>query len=253
MNEFVYATRAHSPDLILTDAGATLRSVTGHLGTVRLVVDVATGQVVQRLAYDPWGIVLDDTAPGLQPFGYAGGIGDADTGLVRFGARDYDPGKGRWAARDPLRFGGGDSNLFTYAKGNPLRWIDPAGTDIKLAGGAAGDLVGHRKLCVVPKDPTRLAQCYSFKSSPDPLAGLRGSRPSWLALARGIHQGVVYEDDNAMGEILQSLDTTAAQDEVALKFLDNMRGERGLYMLGVHSCREWADNRFDDLVTRLQP
>jgi hypothetical protein len=30
----------------------------------------------------------NDTAPGLQPFGFAGGLYDSDTGLVRFGARD---------------------------------------------------------------------------------------------------------------------------------------------------------------------
>ena len=30
------------------------------------------------------------TQPGLSPFGFAGGLYDDDTGLVRFGARDYD-------------------------------------------------------------------------------------------------------------------------------------------------------------------
>ena len=32
--------------------------------------------------------------PGYQPFGFAGGLADA-LGLVRFGARDYDPRAGR--------------------------------------------------------------------------------------------------------------------------------------------------------------
>ena len=44
----------------------------------------------QRLDYDPYGVVLTDTNPGFQPFGFAGGLYDPDTGLVRFGARDYD-------------------------------------------------------------------------------------------------------------------------------------------------------------------
>ncbi|MCB9610787.1 MAG: hypothetical protein H6716_29655, partial [Polyangiaceae bacterium] len=35
------------------------------------------------------------------PFGFAGGIHDADTGLVRFGARDYDAVTGRWTSKDP--------------------------------------------------------------------------------------------------------------------------------------------------------
>jgi hypothetical protein len=35
--------------------------------------------------------VTADTNPGFQPFGFAGGLYDQDTKLVRFGARDYDP------------------------------------------------------------------------------------------------------------------------------------------------------------------
>jgi RHS repeat-associated protein len=37
---------------------------------------------------------------------------DEDTGLVRYGARDYDAYTGRWTARDPALFGGGTSNLY---------------------------------------------------------------------------------------------------------------------------------------------
>ena len=53
-----------------------------------------TGAVVQRIDYDEFGVVTQDTNPGFQPFGFAGGIYDPDTGLTRFGARDYDPGSG---------------------------------------------------------------------------------------------------------------------------------------------------------------
>ncbi|MDS4031603.1 MAG: hypothetical protein RKO66_16235 [Candidatus Contendobacter sp.] len=35
-----------------------------------------------------------DTSPGFQPFGFAGGLYDKDTGLVRFGARDYGAADG---------------------------------------------------------------------------------------------------------------------------------------------------------------
>ncbi len=45
--------------------------------------------------YDDWGRVINDTNLGFQPFGFAGGLYDRDTGLVRFGARDYDPETGR--------------------------------------------------------------------------------------------------------------------------------------------------------------
>jgi RHS repeat-associated protein len=73
--------------------------------------------------------VVLDTNPGFQPFGFAGGLHDRDTGLVRFGARDYDPVTGRWTTRDPKGFGGGDTNLYRYAHGDPVNRIDTTGRD----------------------------------------------------------------------------------------------------------------------------
>jgi len=100
VSTFVYASRSNVPDL-MHKAGNTYRLVSDHLGSVRLVVDVADGTIAQRLDYGPFGRVLLDTNPGFQPFGYAGGLYDLHTGLVRFGARDYDPETGRWTAKDP--------------------------------------------------------------------------------------------------------------------------------------------------------
>ncbi|KYF68025.1 hypothetical protein [Sorangium cellulosum] len=81
---FVYAQRRNVPDLVIK-GGATYRILTDHLGSPRLVVDAASGQVAQRLDYDEWGNVTLDTNPGFQPFGFAGGLYDRDTRLVRFG------------------------------------------------------------------------------------------------------------------------------------------------------------------------
>ncbi|MEW6279083.1 MAG: RHS repeat-associated core domain-containing protein, partial [Candidatus Eremiobacterota bacterium] len=106
--------------------GVTYRLVRDHLGSVRLVVDAATGQVAQRLDYDPWGNVTLDTNPGFQPFGYAGGLYDPDTGLVRFGAREYDPSTGRWLTKDPLGLAAG-TNLYAYCNNDPINHVDPTG------------------------------------------------------------------------------------------------------------------------------
>jgi RHS repeat-associated protein len=129
---FVYAGGINVPALIVTPS-ATYRLVTDHLGSVRRVIDVATGAVVQELEYDSWGRVLLDTNPGLQPFGFAGGLYDPATGLVRFGARDYDAETGRWTTKDPIRFGGG-VNLFVYGGGDPIRFLDPTGFDAVAVG-----------------------------------------------------------------------------------------------------------------------
>jgi RHS repeat-associated protein len=105
----------------------TYRILTDHLGSPRLVVDSTTGAIAQRVDYDEWGVVLADSNPGFQPFGFAGGLYDRDTGLVRFGARDYEPGTGRWTNKDPILFDGGDSNVYAYVANDPVNLVDPAG------------------------------------------------------------------------------------------------------------------------------
>ena len=54
---------------------------------------------------------------------------DADTKLTRFGARDYDAETGRWTAKDPSRFSGGDTTLYGYVLNDPVNLIDPEGLD----------------------------------------------------------------------------------------------------------------------------
>lgn len=126
VSRFVYGTRVNVPILMIR-TGATYRIITDHLGSPRLVIDIATGAVAQRMDYDEWGKVLFDSNPGFQPFGFAGGLYDTDTGLVRFGARDYDAEVGRWTGKDPILFGGGDSNLYGYVLDDPINLSDPSG------------------------------------------------------------------------------------------------------------------------------
>jgi RHS repeat-associated protein len=118
----------------------TLMLSTNQVGSVQLVTDAATGSVVQRIEYDEFGRVLTDSAPGMQPFGFAGGLYDSATNLVRFGARDYDSVTGRWVARDPVRFAGG-SNLLAYLRGDGINGMDVAGF-FGVPGGATGAVIG---------------------------------------------------------------------------------------------------------------
>ncbi|XYH97796.1 RHS repeat domain-containing protein [Sorangium sp. So ce1128] len=123
---FVYGQERNVPDLIIKGA-ATYRLLTDHRGSPRLLVDTATGAVAQRIDYDEFGRVLQDTNPGFQPFGFAGGLYDLDTKLVRFGARGYDAESGRWRSKDPILFNGGDSNLYGYVVSDPINLADPSG------------------------------------------------------------------------------------------------------------------------------
>ena len=103
---FVYAGKENVPEYMVR-GGVTYRLITDHLGSVRLVIDASSGAIAQRIDYDEFGRVLADTNQGFQPFGFAGGLYDPDTGLVRFAARDYDQDSGRWLNRDPIGEAGG--------------------------------------------------------------------------------------------------------------------------------------------------
>ena len=128
---YYYGDKPNVPEAMLKD-GKTYRIVTDQLGSVRLVLDADTGDIAQQMDYDVWGNVIEDTNPNFQPFGYAGGLYDPDTGLTRFGARDYDAETGRWTAKDPILFNGGDSNLYGYVIQDPVNWNDPLGLETCL-------------------------------------------------------------------------------------------------------------------------
>ena len=97
------------------------------VGSLRVVTD-DFGNVVKSIDYDSFGNIINDTDPTFEvPFGFAGGLLDRDTGLVRFGYRDYEPDVGRWTAKDPILFAGGDTDLYGYVLNNPVNWVDPSG------------------------------------------------------------------------------------------------------------------------------
>jgi RHS repeat-associated protein len=126
VSRFVYGSRTNVPDYMIK-AGVTYRILSDHLGSPRLVINTATGVIAQRMDYDAFGVVTIDTAPGFQPFGFAGGLYDRDSGLTRFGVRDYDALAGRWVARDPVGLSAGTTNLYSYGFNDPVNLIDPNG------------------------------------------------------------------------------------------------------------------------------
>ncbi|HET6508977.1 MAG TPA: DNRLRE domain-containing protein [Baekduia sp.] len=160
---FVYGADGTTPSLMVR-GDTTYRFVTDEHGSVRLVVDVATGTVAQRIDYDAYGRITLDTSPGFQPFGYAGGLYDADTGLTQMGQRQYDAETGRFTTKDPAGFGSGATNLYEYAFGNPINLADATGDGLadaigglvgSMAGGAAGavSMVGNAMATAVNAAP----------------------------------------------------------------------------------------------------
>ncbi len=126
VSRFVYGS-SNTPDYMIKGS-VIYRIISDHLGSVRLVVNTTTGNIVQQLEYDEFGVVLMDTNPGFQSFGFAGGLYDSQTFLVRFGGRDYDAETGRWTAKDRSLFAGGDTNLYVYVLHDPINLIDIEGS-----------------------------------------------------------------------------------------------------------------------------
>ena len=116
---------------------------TDNLGTPKVITD-ATGAVVKTVEYDSFGKLISDTNAGFNmPIGFAGGLSDPVTGLVRFGLRDYDTLSGRWSARDPILFDGFQANLYVYVGNNPVGLRDPVGLwciGVSAYGGVGGGI-----------------------------------------------------------------------------------------------------------------
>ena len=120
----------HSGLLIaLERGGARFYVGTDQVGTPRVVTD-ANGAVVKTFATNAFGVrdKAAETGTFELALGFAGGIEDPVTGLVRFGLRDYEPATGRFTAKDPILHEGG-MNLFVYAGNNPVSQRDPSGMD----------------------------------------------------------------------------------------------------------------------------
>jgi len=111
------------------------------------------GDVSDRYAYDPYGLVVARDGRTRNPFTYDGrdGVVDDGNGLYFLRARYYEPRLMRFISRDRLVAGNpADTqslNPYMFARGNPIHGIDPNGQwfgldDLVMAiGGAVANVV----------------------------------------------------------------------------------------------------------------
>ena len=91
------------------------------------------GTLIKEVTRDSFGLRYSDSFLDLfVPVGFAGGLTDPDTGLTRFGYRDYDPTVGRFTAPDPAKDRRGDGDLYDYCVDDPVSRVDPTGLWSKL-------------------------------------------------------------------------------------------------------------------------
>ena len=83
----------------------------------------SAGGVVERTSYEPFG---GGPPSALTRFTYTGRERDAQTNLMYYRARWYDPSQGRFLSEDPAGFAGG-INKYAYVNNNPISKNDPLG------------------------------------------------------------------------------------------------------------------------------
>ena len=212
VSQFVYGTGQTSPDYMVT-GGVTYRIFSDHLGSPRLVVDTGTGNIKERIDYDEFGNVINDTNPGFQPFGFAGGLYDQDTKLLRMGARDYDPSSGRWTAKDLARFEGGDSNIYGYVLNDPLNQIDPSGL---------GRMEPGRTYPLIPVPPK---PCYCDEAEMKRLAA------EDAAAIEAYNNMTALAKKGQLGQSTSSLEA----------FAKDVLAKAALHREQAKTCKEWTD------------
>ncbi|PHR92220.1 MAG: hypothetical protein COA78_33630, partial [Blastopirellula sp.] len=105
----------------------TLWMLTDHLGTVRDIID-NTGSLQNHILYDSFGNLLSQTNALISTrYLFTGREFDSATGLYYYRARFYDANLGRFVSEDPIRFRGGDTNLYKYVSNTPIMLTDPSG------------------------------------------------------------------------------------------------------------------------------
>lgn len=147
------------------------------LGSVIGLTDAA-GVMVNRYAYDPYGNTTSATEAVPNPWRFAGGYLDSQTGLYKFGTRYYDSKIGRWTQQDPMVGSIADPstvNRYVYVRDDPVNFVDPTGLYCVLGtrgGPSTGCRGGGLKEFYREKGEFRRTKCVvSF------LLSFRGSGP----------------------------------------------------------------------------
>jgi len=114
-----------------------------HLGSSRLQTG-SYGYPLWEATYLPYGQEWVPPGGTFQPtanhYKFTGKERDGESGLDYFGARYYASALGRFLSPDPIFFQSSmitdpqRFNLYTYARNNPLLFIDPTGETIQLTG-----------------------------------------------------------------------------------------------------------------------
>jgi RHS repeat-associated protein len=112
-----------------TDSTGAFTPLKDALGSTIALVD-ASGNLVTRYAYDPFGNTTVSGATNANAFQYTGRENEGN-GLYFYRARYYSPLLGRFVNEDPAEDG---LNFYSYTDNNPINLIDPFGLAVSAPG-----------------------------------------------------------------------------------------------------------------------
>ena len=106
-----------------------------HLGSTSYITD-DHANITQYDAYLPYGELLVDEHSSSEdlPYKFNGKQFDEETGLYYYGARYMNPITSLWYEVDPLAEKYPNISSYDYCMSNPVKFIDPDGKKLKLAG-----------------------------------------------------------------------------------------------------------------------
>ena len=258
----------------LTPNGAMLY-VTDYLGSVRVVVNGATGAIYKASDYSPYGEQSD--AESMQTASTPAWITlrdaytgqedqhpDFGTGYTNFGARQYSPALRRWMTTDPLSEKYYGISPYAFCNDNPLRYVDPDGRDgiyinfpdyVICVGNMQFENLGHSGILLI-NNQTGLTKYYEYGrydkqnigivrniKVPNVVIGEDG-RPEKESLDKvfGAISQIAGDGGKIEGAYVESNEFEALNDYAQSLMTENENPEREPYNIMNNNCSTFAED-----------
>jgi RHS repeat-associated protein len=246
MNEYVYVDG--EPLAMIYKPGqrkeATFYYLNDHLTSPKMLTD-ASGALAWQGDREPFGTTTATLENTINNFRFPGQYYDEETGLHYNWHRYYDPQTGRYLRTDPLGLGGG-INLYLYAGGNPVNFVDPMGlkttitiTNTKFTASSISGAIS------ATSDRSYVKPFYGAQIQ-DSRAGSCECKP---ALADGTYPGFVRTDRNNRIELRGTGSQNLTRIQIHVANAPTVNGEEklnGCFGVGVSSgMPDWVNNSAD--------
>ena len=189
-----------------------------HLGTPQVLTDEA-GAVVWEAEYRPFGEAVinndpdGDGRPIQNNLRFPGQYYDEESGLHYNWNRYYEPETGRYLQPDPIGLQPSEINLYLYAHGNPIAFVDPMGLYSEMCFRDIDHMPPSAQHCYVRRDgdPSSTTSYWAEKPvdrTPHVTGDLHPNAPAPCQKIRG-SEGVCEKDfDKCIDEKMKDCEKT---------------------------------------------